>query len=209
MKEDGFTLVEALVALVLGAMVLSAVLSTVRVAALGAARERMATSDAEGFARAGTILSGDAAHALWIGDDAGRPVFLGRSDEIDLPQAPRQATSGGMVRPPVMVVYRIRPGTRGAILTRAEAPMAGGAIGGAAEPVVLWQAAGRLEFRFLDARGGWLRDWTARDAMPRALAVTDPALEVPQLVAALPDLVPLACASGPGPACPLPREAFQ
>ena len=67
MKEEGVTLVEALVALVLGAAVLAAVLSTVRIAAKGADRARAASADAEGFARAGAILAGDAAHAVWTG----------------------------------------------------------------------------------------------------------------------------------------------
>lgn len=213
-REAGFTLVEALVSLVLGAMVLAAVLSTVRVAAGVLSRARDTVADAEGFARAGTILAGDAAHALWIGDEEGRPLFVGLAAEVDLPMVPRPAVPGGASdavqadRPPVAVVYRIVPGQGGALVTRAEAAMTGGRIGLPGAAVPLWQARGRLEFRFLDDQGRWLRDWPDPRALPRALAVADPALGVPQLVAALPDLVAQACAQGPGPACPLPFEVF-
>jgi prepilin-type N-terminal cleavage/methylation domain-containing protein len=207
-REDGFTLVEALVALVLGAVVLAAVLSTVRLAAQGAARAQAATADAEGFARAGTVLAGDAAHALWIGDEQGHPLFHGDAVEVDLPEVPRPLVASALPRGPVGVIYRIQQGPGGAVVTRAEAPLQGRGFGAAGVAVPIWQSAGRLEFRFLDAKGDWQAEWSDLIALPRAVAVTDPGDGTPRLVAELPDLLPLACAGGPGPACPLPLEAF-
>lgn len=191
--EAGFTLIEALVALALGAMVVSAVLSTLHVAAAGAARAARATTEAEDFARAGTTLAADAAHAIWVDDGFGHPVFLGTSFAVDLPQLPRPMATP---RPPAVVEYRIEAGR----LTRTDR--------GEGQPVTIWQAPGALEFRFLDEAGDWQRDWTAKDRLPRAFAVTDPAAETPELVAALPDLLPLACARGPGPDCPLKPGDF-
>ncbi len=208
MREEGFTLIEALVALALGAMVLASVLSTVKVAAQGAERARVATADAESFARAGTILAGDAAHALFVGNDAGHPLFLGRSDEVMLPEVPRDPGPQGMPRGAIAVVYHIAQGTHGAVLTRTEAPLINGRIGDMGPQASLWQTPGRLEFRFLDAGGSWQREWTSRTELPRALAVADPGEGTPRLASALPDLLPMACATGPGPACPLAAEDF-
>lgn len=208
MREDGFTLVEALVALVLGAMVLGAVLSTVKIASLGAARARTASMEAEAFARAGTVLAGDAAHALFLGDDEGRPLFEGRPDSLMLPEQPRNLGAPGLPAPPVAVIYRLQSRPAGGLLTRAEAPIAGRQAGAAGPAVPIWQAATRLEFRYLDDSGTWLADWTDRHRLPRAFALADPGEGRPELVAALPALLPMACASGPGPACPLPMEQF-
>lgn len=208
-REEGFTLVEALVALALGAMVLAAVLATVRVAAKGADRARSTAADVEGAARAGTILAGDAAHALWIGDDAGRALFSGGPAEMMLPELPRLLGKAGLPPPPVAVVYRIRPVAGGQALTRAEAPLAGRVAGAPGPAIVLWTVPDRIEFRYLDTDGAWLRDWTRADALPRAIALAQPGGGAPRLVAELPDLLPLACAAGPGAGCPLSAEAFE
>lgn len=199
MREDGFTLVEALVALVLGAAVLAAVLSTVKIAAKGAERARVASADAENFARAGAIMAGDAAHAVWIGDGEGRPRFLGQPDTVELPQMARPLVPMSMPKGPVSVVYHIVGQGAVTVLTRTE--------GG--RPVALWHTPGRLEFRFLDAKGAWQRGWEDTQALPRAFAVADPGEGTPRLVAEIPALLPMACAAGPGPACPLPAEAFE
>ena len=198
MKEDGFTLTEALVALALGAVVIGAVLSTVRIAAKGAERARLVAADAESFARAGAILSGDAAHAVFIGDDEGRPRFEGDASRILLPEMPRPLAPEPLPSGPLEVTYQIAPAGPDSVLTRSEG----------AQTVALWESPGRLEFRFLDAGGEWQRDWRDVHTLPRAFAVTDPGEGTPRLVAALPALLPMACATGPGPACPLPEEAF-
>jgi type II secretory pathway pseudopilin PulG len=203
-REEGFTLIEALVALVLGAMVVAAVLSTVRIAAAGSARARAATADAEGFARAGTVLAGDAAHAFWVQDAEGRVVFAGQSDAATWPMVARELEPAALPLGPVMVVYAIVSRSDGAVLTRAEAQI--GADAGAAVPV--WAVPGRLAFRYLDAAGVWQAEWSDRSRLPRAVAVADPGDDVPRQVAALPDLLPFACAAGPDPECPLPAEAF-
>ena len=199
MKEEGVTLVEALVALVLGAAVLAAVLSTVRIAAKGADRARAASADAEGFARAGAILAGDAVHVVWTGDDEGRPMFPGQPDTVSLPQMPRPLVPQPMPKGPVSVVYHLAGFGAGTVLTRTEA----------GRPVTLWQSPGRLEFRFLDAKGGngsaiGPTSTPCREPLPWPT----PEEGTPRLVAELPPLLPTACATGPGPACPLPAEAF-
>lgn len=206
-REAGFTLIESLVALALGAMVVSAVLSTVRVAAMGAKRATSANAEAEAFARAGTVLAGDADHALWLADGSGRPVFLGLSAAMDLPETPRPTAS--LPEPPVLVAYRLEADATGTRLMRAEARLDQARAGAWGAGVELWRADHRLEFRFLDSSGAWLAEWSAQDRLPRAFALTDPAKGNPLLVAALPDLLPAACALGPGPACPLPAGEFQ
>lgn len=211
--EDGFTLIEALVALALGVMVVAVVLSTVKTAALAASRSRAAVSDAEGFARAGTILAGDALHALrWTGDD-GNLFFEGGPTVVTFAQTPRPAgRAKGLPRPPVALRYELRPEAGGTGLWRAEAvlqPDRG--AGQFAEAVAIWHsgAAGE-EFRYLDPAGQWLRNWTDAAALPRAFGLADPVQgQPPQLVAAFPDLIDADCATGAGPRCSLLAEAFR
>lgn len=178
-----------------------------RVAAAGAHRARVATSDAEQFARAGVVLAGDAGHAV-----AGRPEgaafsdpdFLGTSLAVDLPIEPRPL--GGLPQALVVAQYRLVTDPKGTRLTRAEAPLVGGRPGARGAVVTLWQGA-PMEFRFLGPDGSWVPDWP-RGPMPRAFALTDPGAESPVLIATLPDLLPAACTLGPGPDCPLAAQDF-
>lgn len=211
-REDGFTLIEALVALALGVMVVAVVLSTVKTAALAASRSRAAVSDAEGFARAGTILAGDALHALrWTGDD-GALFFKGAPNSVIFAQTPRPTgRADGLPRPPVALRYELRPEAGGMGLWRAEAVLQpGGGAGQFAAAVAIWHSGAGEEFRYLDPAGQWLRNWTDTAALPRAFGLADPVQgQPPQLVAAFPDLIDADCATGAGPRCSLPAEAFR
>ena len=189
MSEEGFTLIETLVALALGAMVVGAVLSTVKVAASGARRAAEASASAEAMARAGAVLQGDADHALWQAAGGGRAVFLGDTAEMVLPELPRDGGAPGLVR------YRLAAEAGGTALMRDDGT-----------ELRLWGAPGALSFRFLAGDGAWRPAWTD-PGLPRAFALSDGSGIV--LATELPDLLPLACTRGPGADCPLPSEAFR
>ena len=212
-SEAGFTLVEALVALLLGAMVVSVVLSTVKIGAAAARRAEAAGQGADAFARAGAIIAGDALHARSLAAPEG-PLFTGGPRAVTFAAAPRPAPGDGpFPAAPVLLRYDLRHDPDGSTLLRAQAPLdADNRPGAFAAPVTLWRAVGPAEFRYLDAQGRWRPQWDpARQAraMPRAIAVVtqgDGAL--PRLVGLIPDLVEPACALGPGAGCTLPAEAF-
>lgn len=198
--EAGFTLIEALVALVLGVAVVGLVLSTLKAASAGARRAQAVAAETEAFARAAQVLAGDAGHALMV------PAALtvqGGPRDLRFAALPRD---GGA---PLALAYGLGPGPGGdSLLIRAEAPVLARGIGGFGPGVTIWQAPGPWELRYLDPRGRWLRDWRGPD-LPRAFGLV--ALAAPQvveLVAEFPALMPPACARGPGPDCPLPAGVF-
>lgn len=200
--EDGFTLIEALVALALGVSVVAVVLSTLHVASNGAAKAVSVAAEAEGFARAGVVLAGDARHGLLMRDGRGAVIFHGQPQSVIFPSAAR---SGGT---PVVLEFDLRPAVAGTDLTRAEAVMLAEAPGpmGLGQPI--WRGPGAWEFRYLDDKGAWLREWTAQ-GLPRAFGLIS--LNAPQaveLVAAFPDLMEPDCALGPGPKCSLAAGVF-
>lgn len=214
--EAGFTLIEALVALALGVAVVAVVLATLHLAAGGARRALEVAAQTEAFERAGALLAGDARHALLMPQAL---AFRGAPLQVRFAALPR---FGGA---PVALSYDLRPVAGGLTrLTRSEAPLLAQGPGafGAAQPV--WLADGPWEFRFLDARGTWVRAWTGGGAaggtgaergagtgpdLPRAFGLV--ALSAPQtveLVAEFPPLMAPDCARGPGPGCALGPEVF-
>lgn len=186
MSEEGFTLVETLVALALGAMVVAAVLSTVKVAANGARRAGEATASAEDLARAAAMLRGDADHAVYLADALGRASFIGQAAAMDLPQRPRDGAA------PRVVQYRLEPDAGDTRLTR--------------DGIEIWRAPGEMGFRYLAPSGQWQTDW-ALPGLPDGFALWERGTEV--LATPLPDLLPLSCSLGPGPACPLDAGDFR
>ena len=201
--EDGFTLIEALVALALGVSVVAVVLSTLHMASNGAAKAVRVAAEVEGFARAGAVLAGDARHGLRLADGRGALVFQGQPLRVMFPALPRDG--GG----PVVLDYAWRPALGGSDLTRVEAAvLAEGAAGPFGQAQTIFHANGPWEFRYLDAKGIWRREWAA-PGLPRAFGLV--ALAAPQsveLVAEFPDLAEPDCALGPGPACSLLAEVF-
>jgi FtsP/CotA-like multicopper oxidase with cupredoxin domain len=78
--------------------------------------------EAEAFARAGTVLAGDAAHALFLGDDEGRPLFEGRPESLMLPEQPRPLGAPGLPAPPPAPLEIAPPALE--VVPPAEAPPA-------------------------------------------------------------------------------------
>ena len=202
--EDGFTLIEALVALALGVAVVVVVLSTLHIASNGAARAVSAAAQAESFARAGAILAGDAQHGLRVRDGTGAVLFDGQAQSLNFPYMSR-FTPGT----PALLRYALVPAQGGTDLTRDEAVLlAQGAAGPFAAAQPIWHGAGLWEFRYLNAAGAWQRDWSDPDP-PHAFGLVS--LNAPQaveLVATFPDLIEAECALGPTPDCRLPAEVF-
>lgn len=202
--EAGFTLIEALVALALGLAVVVVVLSTLHIASNGAARAVAAASQAESFARTGSILAGDAQHGLRVRDAAGAVLFDGQAHSLTFPYMARFSLGT-----PALLQYDLVPAQGGTDLMRAEAVLlAQAATGPLGQAQPIWHAPGLWEFRYLDTDGTWQRDWSGPD-LPRAFGLV--ALTAPQaveLVAAFPDLIEADCALGPGPACHLAAEVF-
>jgi type II secretory pathway pseudopilin PulG len=208
--EAGFTLIEALVALALGAMVVGVVLSTVKTGALSAARARSAGDTAEAFARAGSVLAGDALHALRVRTTQGG-LFSGGPRIVTFAQTPRPlASRNAFPSAPIMLRYELRPGDTGFALWRAEATLSrDGEIGSFGEALLIWQSEGPAEFRYLADSTHWVSRWQSSDTMPRAFGIATPHDNaLPRLVAEFPDLIEPTCAAGPGPTCSLPPEAF-
>lgn len=201
--EEGFTLIEALVALALGVAVVAVVLSTLRIAAGMAARAVASAAEVDGFARAGALLAGEARHALAWRDAQGKPVFAGQPQDLRFAALSR----GGLG--PVVVRLTLVPGGDGSDLIRAEAPvLASGAPGPFAAGQGIWHAPGAWQFRYLDAKRQWRRDWQGPD-LPRAFGLV--ALNAPQtveLAASFPALIAADCATGPGSGCSLDAGVF-
>jgi type II secretory pathway pseudopilin PulG len=200
--EDGFTLIEALVALALGVSVVAVVLSTLHVASNGATKAVSVAAEAEGFARAGSVLAGDARHGLLLRDGRGDVVFHGKPQKATFPAVSRSGLA------PVVLEFDLRPAVDGTDLTRSEAVWLTEGPGPVGLGQAIWRGPGAWEFRYLDDKGAWLREWTAQ-GLPRAFGLV--ALTAPQtveLVAAFPDLMEPDCALGPGPKCSLASGVF-
>lgn len=202
--EAGFTLIEALIALVLGVSVVAVVLSTLRIASNGATRAVSVAAEAEAFATAGAVLTGDVRHGLKLRTAQGEVIFTGQPLAVSFPTTPRFAGGG-----PLILRYNLRPAADGTDLVRLEAPMlATGAPGPAGVGQTIWHGAGSWELRYLDDKSTWRRDWTGAD-LPRAFGLA--ALNAPQtveLVGSFALLIEPDCALGPGPNCSLPAEVF-
>lgn len=202
--EDGFTLIEALIALALGVSVVAVVLSTLHIASNGATRAVAVAAEAEAFARAGSVLAGDAMHALKLRDARGAVIFQGKPLAVSFPATPRFAGTA-----PLVLRYYLRPAVDGTDLVRSEAVLlAEGSPGPAGAGQTVWHGAGQWEMRYLDDKSNWRRDWSGAD-LPRAFGLV--ALNAPltvELVGAFPALIEPECALGPGPNCSLPAEAF-
>lgn len=222
--EAGFTLLEALVALLLGAVVAGAVLVAVQTGGRALARAEHSLSEAEAFSRAGTLLAGDAGHARRMAVDAQGHVFVGRGDRMTFAALPRPdpAAAGGLAEQrPVLVHFRlVTMADGGRQLLRLETAVGvwdTAARAAARGGLPIWAAPGAVDFAFLDARGDWLRDWSGQDGMPRAFGLQGPGDVRPRLVAEFPDaLLEPTCAAGPNarlpaavPPCSLPEGAFR
>jgi len=202
--EAGFTLIEALVALALGAMVVTLALSSLRAAGGILAGFASRGAQTEALARAGTILSGDTLHAPLIRDDAGALFFAGSSTEAIFAQAARP-TAGW----PGLSAVRLTLAPSGAdiALLRSEAPLGPAGSGAWSAPVQLWQAPDIAGLRYLDAAGRWIADWRG-DTLPRALGVAlAGGAPFPVLVAEFPALIEPGCAAQPPAPCSLRAEA--
>ncbi len=202
--EAGFTLIEALVALTLGMSVTGIVLSTLHIASNGATRSVSVAAEAEAFARAGAILSGDALHGLKLLDARGEVIFSGQPTIVSFPTT---SLFGGSA--PVVLRYELRPGIDFTDLVRSEAALlSGGAAGPFGAGQTIWHGVGKWELRYLDDKTTWGRDWSG-SGLPRAFGLVS--LNAPQtlkLVVAFPLLIEAHCALGPGPQCSLPEEVF-
>ena len=204
--EDGFTLIEALVALALGALVVTLTLSAVQVAGSVLKGLHSRITAAEALARTGAILAQDTLHALRWRDASGNLIFLGMADVAVFAQSARptaQWRGASLVR---LSVERNGAGER--VLYRSEAPLDATGPGQWQAPVLLRRAPDVLGLRYLDAEGSWHSDW-AGTGMPMALAVAlSPEGALPALVAEFPPLIEPDCAQGQPYRCSLPLEAM-
>ena len=203
-NEEGFTVIEALIALSLGVSVISVVLSTLHIASNAAKRAVAVAAEAEEFARAGSVLAGDALHALKLRDSRGELIFTGQPLAVSFPATPRLPGAA-----PLVLRYDLRPAPDGIDLVRSETVLlAGGAPGPTSAGLTVWLGFGKWELRYLDDSSVWRRDWMV-DGMPRAIGLV--ALNAPQrveLVGAFLQIVEPECALGPGPMCSLSEEVF-
>lgn len=190
--EAGFTLIEALVSLALGAVVMMSVLTAVKLAGSTASRLAASAATDEALSRFGDLLAGDAAHALALPVTAGGKVFEGSAQAARFAMLPRPRP-GETDPDPVFVTYRLGGGTAGHV-DRSETPF------GQAETdaVAVWEPLQPLAFRYLDARGKWLDRWADPNAMPRALGlVVGPDRSArPALAGSFLPLIALVCTDG-------------
>lgn len=205
--EDGFTLIEALVSLALGALVVTLTLTSVQMAGsvLETMRDRMAT--AEALARTGAILAQDSLHALRWRDATGKELFLGTPDQAIFVQSARPTAPW---RGASLVQLSIeRAGGEDIALYRREAPLDDNGPGQWLAPVLLRRAADIVGLRYLDTQGRWQSHWSGV-GLPRALAIAlAPEGPVPALVAEFPPLVERDCALNQPDRCSLAPEVLQ
>lgn len=203
--EDGFTLIEALVALALGALVVTLTLSAVQVAGsvLKGLHTRIAA--AESLARTGAILAEDTLHALRWRDASGKLIFLGTADAAIFAQSARPTTTW---RGASLVRLSVERDGAGRALYRSEAPLDAAGPGQWQAPVLLRRAPDIVGLRYLDADGRWRSEWSETGMMPRALAIAlAPEGALPALVAEFPPLIEPDCALGQPDRCSLlPKE---
>jgi len=204
--EDGFTLIEALVALALGALVVTLTLSAVQVAGSVLKGLQSRITAAESLARTGAILAQDTLHALRWRDASGKLIFLGTADAAIFAQSARPTApwrGASLVRLSVE-----RDGAGEMSLYRSEAPLDAAGPGQWQAPVLLRHAPDVVGLRYLDADGRWRSDWSEA-GMPRALAVAlAPEGALPALVAEFPPLIEPDCALGQPDRCSLPPEVL-
>lgn len=202
--EDGFTLIEALVSLALGALVVTLTLTSVQMAgsALKAMNDRMAS--AESLARTGAILAQDSLHALRWRDASGKEIFLGTVDQAIFVQSARPTDPWRGAS--LMQLSIERTGGKDISLYRREAPLDDQGPGQWLAPVLLRHASDIVGLRYLDAQGRWQSRWSGA-GMPRARAVAlAPEGPIPALIAEFPQLVERDCALGQPDRCSLAPE---
>ncbi len=202
--EKGFTLIEALVALALGALVVSLTLSAVQMSGfvLKGFHSRMAAT--ESLTRTGAILAQDTLHALRWHDASGNLIFLGKADSAIFVQSARPTSpwrGASLVR---LSVEHDRAGA--ASLYRSEAPIDVAGPGEWQAPVLLRHSPDVLGLSYLNSDGHWQSDWN-ETGMPRALAIVlAPEQAIPALVAEFPALIEPDCAQGLPDRCSLSPE---
>lgn len=205
--EDGFTLIEALVSLALGALVVTLTLTSVQMAgsALKAMNDRMA--GAEALARTGAILAQDTLHALRWSDASGKELFRGTPDQATFVQSARptaQWQGASLVQLSIE-----RAGKDDISLYRREAPLDENGSGQWLAPVLLRHASDVVGLRYLDAEGRWHSNWSGA-GLPIALAIAlAPEGPIPALVAEFPDLIERDCALNRPDRCSLSPEVLQ
>ncbi|WP_375404300.1 type II secretion system minor pseudopilin GspJ [uncultured Sphingomonas sp.] len=172
-REDGFTLVEVLVALMIFGMIAAAgvAMLSFSVRAQGVTKAKL--DDVAALGRAASILSADLAQAVDrpTRDEAGTrlPAFLGEAGGTATPML-RVVRGGwgnldGAGRPGVQkVAYRVANG----VLERLAYPMLDGAAPLAPAALVTGLADARLRYRY---RGAWSDRWDGANGAPLPSAV--------------------------------------
>ncbi|WP_375426863.1 type II secretion system minor pseudopilin GspJ [uncultured Sphingomonas sp.] len=172
-REQGFTLVEVLVALMIFGMIAAAgvAMLSFSVRAQGATKAKL--DDVAALGRTASILSADLAQAIDrpTRDEAGTrlPAFLGEAGGSASPML-RVVRGGwsnldGAARPGVQkVAYRVANGT----LERLAYPMLDGAASLAPAALVTGLADARLRYRY---RGAWSDRWDGANGAPLPSAV--------------------------------------
>jgi prepilin-type N-terminal cleavage/methylation domain-containing protein len=190
--EAGFSLIEALVALALGAVVMAAVLGTVRTGADLATRFVRSGQQDEALSRLADLITGDVQHAIGLSVTHDGALLLGDGQSLRFAMLPRPQI-GDSDPEPVLITYRVATGTP-MRLTRSEAPLDKG------QPRVatVWEIDRPLRFVYLDGRNRWQSQWRTPAIAPRAvgLAVGAGQGDAPQIAAAFLPLLPIACAGG-------------
>lgn len=191
-SEAGFTLIETLLSLALGAVVAAVVLVSVRTGLSMA--KRFAVTDAEDSALSAVaeLLTGDVQHVIGIPVTAGGELLAGSPQSFRFAMLARPLDDG-TEGAPAIVVYRIALGTVSEVI-RSETGLGEGATTSAS----VWQSASHLRFMFLDARNRWRDYWSIPGQLPRAIGigVDTGSNSSPQIAATFMPVLPLSCAAG-------------
>jgi len=164
MKQNGFTLVEVVVALFIFAMLAAAGVALLSFAVRAQASSSVALAKVADDRRATALLIGDLGQAVprvtRNADGDGRPAFQAEQGDLLLSYVRGGAT-------PQYVEIRLEGGR----LIRAAAPFADGAV--ARTPLVLAENVERAELRFR-TKDAWSDKWTPTrtDELPRAIELT-------------------------------------
>lgn len=181
--ERGTTLVEVLVALVIGVLVLSAASTAVRTGAASLHRMQGISDIVDGLARAQSVVMAEAFRALPTQPIVAMPSLL----QFTMP-----AREGDGFADQVLVTYRLDPGPTQS-LVRLQTRVSGTTQTAWDDPVILLDGLQGAHFRFLNETGAWVETWERRTGRPRGFALFELTSETPRLAGIFPLEVPLAC----------------
>ena len=170
-EEAGFSLVEILASLVIGAFVLGIIAAGLRLMGETAARVDKGVVDQLAIARAAALLGDDALHALPLPEKTGAPGFSGDAYQVAFTITPRPPVENDQIA--TRVRYRVEAAPRGGtVVVRTTAPvLRDGRTGRFSAGEAVYRSRLRLAFRFSPGDGRWSGIFARNGGWPVAFGI--------------------------------------